>query len=226
MNKPSSLSLSTVLQPSEHPGGFLWTVSNRSVSSLCWGLQSWTQYSRWGLTKVEDLRDRNLEIPNWGRLASHLVHGASASKWSPAQSMFMSGKPTGTDSRTWWVWWHRQKKVFVPHPSCQVAGRCTFLLLCPSLWLDPECQPWLWESSCLPKSQFCYCCPHSRSTQKHHSAATHFRICRCHATTTATAAKVARKNSPAVQPPDLVFTSLALHILCLSIADRQSNPGP
>lgn len=32
-----------VLQPSEHPGGLLCTHSNRSISILCWGCQSWTQ---------------------------------------------------------------------------------------------------------------------------------------------------------------------------------------
>lgn len=75
--------------------------------------------------------------------------------------------------------------------SPQVAGRCTFLLLCPSLWLAPECQHLLWESSCLPKSHFFYCCPHFRSTQKHCGAAIHFRVYRHHATTTATAGKTA-----------------------------------
>uniref|UniRef100_A0A8C0EY02 glutaminase n=1 Tax=Bubo bubo TaxID=30461 RepID=A0A8C0EY02_BUBBB len=32
--------------------GLLWTRSSRSMSSLCWNPQSWTRYSRWGLTRV------------------------------------------------------------------------------------------------------------------------------------------------------------------------------
>ena len=32
-----------VLQPLNHLCGLLWTHSNRSVSFLCWGLQSWTR---------------------------------------------------------------------------------------------------------------------------------------------------------------------------------------
>ena len=40
-----------VLQPSDHFCGLLWTRSNRSMSFLCWGLQSWTQDS--GITRAE-----------------------------------------------------------------------------------------------------------------------------------------------------------------------------
>jgi len=31
----------------------LWTCSNTSLSFLCWGLQSWMQDSRWGLTRAK-----------------------------------------------------------------------------------------------------------------------------------------------------------------------------
>ena len=31
----------------------LWTRSKTSMSFLCWGLQNWMQYSRWGLTGAE-----------------------------------------------------------------------------------------------------------------------------------------------------------------------------
>ena len=31
----------------------LWTCSNSSMSFSCWGLQKWTQYSRWGLMRAE-----------------------------------------------------------------------------------------------------------------------------------------------------------------------------
>ena len=39
----------------------LWICSSMSMSFLCWGPQSWTQYSRWGLTRAE----------RRGRITSH-----------------------------------------------------------------------------------------------------------------------------------------------------------
>jgi len=57
-----------VLQPSDHLCGLLWTHSNSSMSLLCWGLQRWTQDSRWGLTRVEQ-RGR---IPSLDLLATLL----------------------------------------------------------------------------------------------------------------------------------------------------------
>ncbi|KAK4832076.1 hypothetical protein QYF61_020632 [Mycteria americana] len=60
LNNPSSLSLSSQERCSISLIIFvalLWTCSNRSMSFLCRGLQSWTQYWRWGLTRV-GCRDR------------------------------------------------------------------------------------------------------------------------------------------------------------------------
>jgi len=42
-----------VFQPSDQLCALLWTHSNRSMSVLCWGLQSWTQDSQWSLTRAE-----------------------------------------------------------------------------------------------------------------------------------------------------------------------------
>ncbi|KAK4826819.1 hypothetical protein QYF61_011627 [Mycteria americana] len=39
-------SIAEGFQPSDHFRGLLWTRSNRSMSVLCWGPQSWTQCSR------------------------------------------------------------------------------------------------------------------------------------------------------------------------------------
>lgn len=40
--------------PSDYLHAFLWTWSNKSMSFLCWGPQNWMQFSRWGLTRVEN----------------------------------------------------------------------------------------------------------------------------------------------------------------------------
>jgi len=48
---PQPVLIGEVLQPSDHLRGLLWTRSNTSMSFLSWGPQSWTQYSRWGLTR-------------------------------------------------------------------------------------------------------------------------------------------------------------------------------
>ena len=50
---PQPVLVAEVLQPSDHLCGLLWPCSNISMSFLCWGLQSWTQDSRWCLTRVE-----------------------------------------------------------------------------------------------------------------------------------------------------------------------------
>jgi len=42
-----------VFRPSDSFCIFLCTHSSRSMSFLCWGLQSWMQDSRWGLTRAE-----------------------------------------------------------------------------------------------------------------------------------------------------------------------------
>jgi len=42
-----------VLQPSEYLCGLLWTLSNSSMSLLCWEPQAWTQYCRGGLKRAE-----------------------------------------------------------------------------------------------------------------------------------------------------------------------------
>jgi len=58
-----------VLQHSDYFCGLLWTRSNSSMSFLCWGLQSWTQDCRWGLTRAEQ-RGR---IPSLALLATLLL---------------------------------------------------------------------------------------------------------------------------------------------------------
>jgi len=45
--------LRELCQPSDLFYGLLWTHSSRSLSLLCWGLQSWTQDSMWGLTRAK-----------------------------------------------------------------------------------------------------------------------------------------------------------------------------
>ncbi|KAK4818642.1 hypothetical protein QYF61_016613 [Mycteria americana] len=48
--------IAEVFQPSDHFCGLLWTRSNSSMSFLCQGPQSWTQYCRGGLTRAEQRR--------------------------------------------------------------------------------------------------------------------------------------------------------------------------
>jgi len=42
-----------VLQPSDHLCGPLWTLSISPPFFLCWGPQTWMQFSRWGLMRAE-----------------------------------------------------------------------------------------------------------------------------------------------------------------------------
>ena len=67
LNNPNSLSLSSWERCSSprHFRGLLGTCSNRSMSFLCRGLQSWMQDSRWGLTTAEQRR----RIPSLDLLA-------------------------------------------------------------------------------------------------------------------------------------------------------------
>jgi len=58
-----------VFQPSNHFRGLLWPHSNRSISFVCWGLQSWTQGSWWALTRAEQ-RGR---VPSLDLLATMLL---------------------------------------------------------------------------------------------------------------------------------------------------------
>ena len=56
LNKPNSLSLSLQERCSSPLITFvalLWTLSNSPPSFLYWGLQTWMQYSRWGLMRAE-----------------------------------------------------------------------------------------------------------------------------------------------------------------------------
>ena len=57
-----------LFQPLDHFCGLLWTCSNRSGSVLCWGVQSWTQDFRWGVSTVQ-LRGR---IPSLALLTTLL----------------------------------------------------------------------------------------------------------------------------------------------------------
>jgi len=66
---PQPVLVGEVLQPSDHLRGLLWPRSNTSMSFLCWGLQSWMQDSRCGLTTAE-LRGR---IPSLALLSTLLL---------------------------------------------------------------------------------------------------------------------------------------------------------
>jgi len=55
--------LGEVFQPSDPFCGLLWPCTNRSMSVLCRGLQSWTQDSRWGLTRAEQRGQNPLPRP-------------------------------------------------------------------------------------------------------------------------------------------------------------------
>jgi len=72
LNNPNSRSLSSQERcsiPLITSVALLWTRSNRSVSFFYWVPQSWTPYSRWGLTRAEQ-RNR---IPSLDLLATLLL---------------------------------------------------------------------------------------------------------------------------------------------------------
>ena len=74
LNEPSSLSLPSqgrCSSPLIIFVAFLWTLSNSSTSFLCWGPHTWTQSSRWGLTRAK----QRGTITSLSLLASPLLMG-------------------------------------------------------------------------------------------------------------------------------------------------------
>ena len=71
--------------PSDHLCGLLWTRSNRSMSLLCWGLQSWMQDCRWDLQSSVEGRITFLDLLDTSgagiKLLSHPTASSGAGMW-------------------------------------------------------------------------------------------------------------------------------------------------